>query len=235
MARSGHRHHAGHGHRSRFGRLVRSGCLWAASPGRGADWQSGPRSSKIPTASPEPQSTEGARGRPQHSPPRGSSVDIEAVIASALGIAAASVDDTLEFRIVPEWDSAAHLRLVLALQEALGVAIDDELAIELTSVPAIRAFASKNGDSRPSIGRTVDHCVVGSCELPRSSGSDPVWSSRVIHSRIGRLKKPPVAGRPSCSSAGRLGPSGSVCSPIEAKSHTSGRWRRSFRERHSYL
>ena len=79
-------------------------------------------------------------------------MDIEAVIASALGIAAASVDDTLEFRIVPEWDSAAHLRLVLALQEALGVAIDDELAIELTSVPAIRAFASKMATNDPRSG-----------------------------------------------------------------------------------
>ena len=38
-----------------------------------------------------------------------------------------------------------HLRLVVALEDALGVAIDDELAIELTSVPAIRAFASKGG------------------------------------------------------------------------------------------
>ncbi|HZT02743.1 MAG TPA: hypothetical protein VFA39_10815 [Steroidobacteraceae bacterium] len=98
---------------------------------------------KIPTASPEPPAPEAARGRPQHSHSRGSSVDIDSVIASALGIAAESVDDALEFRSVPEWDSAAHLRLVLALQEALGADIDDELAVELTSVPAIRAFASK--------------------------------------------------------------------------------------------
>lgn len=101
---------------------------------------------KIPKALPEPQSTDGVRGRPQRSQSRGASVDIDSVIAGALGIAAESVDDTLEFRVVPEWDSAAHLRLVLALQEALGVAIDDELAVELTSVPAIRAFASKDGD-----------------------------------------------------------------------------------------
>jgi acyl carrier protein len=99
---------------------------------------------KIPGSSPEPKSTE-AVDRPQRSHVRGSNVNIDSVIAGALGIAAESVDDTLEFRIVPEWDSAAHLRLVLALQEALGVAIDDELAVELTSVPAIRAFASRNG------------------------------------------------------------------------------------------
>lgn len=99
---------------------------------------------RIPTASPEPPSAEGAR-LPERSPSRAARVDIESVIAGALGIAAEAVDDTLEFRVVPEWDSAAHLRLVLALQEALGVAIDDELAVELTSVPAIRAFASKEG------------------------------------------------------------------------------------------
>jgi acyl carrier protein len=100
---------------------------------------------KIPTASSEPQSPEAPRAPPQRSHSRGSSVDIASVIANALGIAVESVDETLEFRAVPEWDSAAHLRLVLALQEALGVAIDDELAIELTSVSAIRAFASKEG------------------------------------------------------------------------------------------
>lgn len=101
---------------------------------------------KVPKALPEAQSTGAGRGRLQRLHPRSSRVDIESVIASALGIAAESVDDTLEFRGAPEWDSAAHLRLVLALQEALGVAIDDELAIELTSVPVIRAFASRSGD-----------------------------------------------------------------------------------------
>ena len=79
-------------------------------------------------------------------PPRGgSSIDIESVIASALGIPVESVNDSLEFRGVSEWDSMGHLRLVVALEDALGVAIDDELAIELTSVPAIRALASKGG------------------------------------------------------------------------------------------
>lgn len=101
--------------------------------------------SKIPGTSPEPQSTAAVHGRLQRTRSRAPTVDIDSVIASALGIAAESVDDTLEFRVVPEWDSAAHLRLVLALQEALGVAIDDELAVELTSVPAIRAFAAKEG------------------------------------------------------------------------------------------
>lgn len=111
---------------------------------------------KIPMASPGPPSTETSPGGPSteaapsrlpRSHPRGSSANIESIIASALGIAAESVDDTMEFRVVPEWDSMAHLRLVVALQEAFGVAIDDELAIELTTVPAIRAFASKkDGD-----------------------------------------------------------------------------------------
>jgi len=71
---------------------------------------------------------------------------IECVIANALGISAESVGDTLEYRGVPEWDSMAHLQLVMALEHSLGVSIDDELAVELTSVPAIRAFASRQCD-----------------------------------------------------------------------------------------
>lgn len=99
---------------------------------------------KVPGASSGSPSTEPGRPRGQGSPsPGASSLDIESLIARALGIATEAVNDSLEFRAVPEWDSMAHLRLVLALQEALGVTIDDELAIELTSVPAIRALASK--------------------------------------------------------------------------------------------
>lgn len=101
---------------------------------------------KIPGALPESQSTKAAGGRLQRSRSLGSTVDIDSLIASALGIDAESVDDALEFRGVPEWDSIAHLRLVVALQDALGVAIDDKLAVELTSVPSIRAFASKERD-----------------------------------------------------------------------------------------
>lgn len=101
---------------------------------------------KIPGTSSAPPSTEAITDRAQRLPlPRGSIVDIESVIASALGIAVESVDDALEFRAVSEWDSMGHLRLVAALEDALGVTIDDELAIELTSVPAIRALASKGG------------------------------------------------------------------------------------------
>lgn len=101
---------------------------------------------KVPGASIGPTPAEAIRDRAQRSPPRGeASLDIESVIAGALGIAVESVNDSLEFRGVSEWDSMGHLRLVVALEDALGVAIDDELAIELTSVPAIRAFASKGG------------------------------------------------------------------------------------------
>jgi acetyltransferase-like isoleucine patch superfamily enzyme/acyl carrier protein len=114
------------------------GVVLAGNPARVA--------AKIPAASSEPPATEATLSRVQRSlPPRGSSVEIETVIARALGIPVESVDESLEFRAISEWDSMGHLRLVVALGEALGVAIDDELAVELTSVPAIRAFASKVG------------------------------------------------------------------------------------------
>lgn len=76
-------------------------------------------------------------------PVRGLYVEIESVIANALGIDAQSVVDDLEYRGVPEWNSMAHMRLIVALEDALGVSIDDELVVALTSVSAIREFASK--------------------------------------------------------------------------------------------
>jgi citrate synthase len=65
---------------------------------------------------------------------------LEEVIATTLNISASKVVDSLAFNSIPEWDSLAHVNLILSLEEAYGVPIDEDRMIELTSVNAIRKF-----------------------------------------------------------------------------------------------
>ncbi len=65
---------------------------------------------------------------------------LEEVIAGTLRISPAKVTDALAFNAIPEWDSLAHMELMLALEAAYGVSIDEEAMIELTSVGAMRRF-----------------------------------------------------------------------------------------------
>lgn len=62
------------------------------------------------------------------------------VVATALQIDPARVDDSLDFDSAPEWDSVKHISLVLALEGEYGVTISDDDVVELTSYPAIRAL-----------------------------------------------------------------------------------------------
>lgn len=69
---------------------------------------------------------------------------IEEVVASTFRISPSAVTDALAFNGIPEWDSLAHMDLMLALEAAYGVSIDEDQMIELTSVGAIREFL-RNG------------------------------------------------------------------------------------------
>jgi citrate synthase len=65
---------------------------------------------------------------------------LEEVIAGTFRISPTKVTDALAFNAIPEWDSLAHMELMLALESAYGVSIDEDRMIELISVTAIRRF-----------------------------------------------------------------------------------------------
>ena len=64
------------------------------------------------------------------------------LIAATFGIEPSRVHDELEYDSIPEWDSLNHVNLMLALEQHTGRTIDEDTMVELTSVAAIRAFAS---------------------------------------------------------------------------------------------
>ncbi|MBR1217513.1 hypothetical protein JQ557_05915 [Bradyrhizobium sp. U87765 SZCCT0131] len=81
--------------------------------------------------------------------------ELESTIATALGVPAASITDDLAYRDIAEWDSLAHVRLMLEIEARYGVAITSDHVSELTSVGAIRAFLLNGLTLAPSPSPSV--------------------------------------------------------------------------------
>ncbi|MEU9095173.1 acyl carrier protein [Streptomyces sp. NPDC087901] len=67
---------------------------------------------------------------------------IRRVVAESLNICTSDVTDDLAFQSIPEWDSLAHVALMMRLEEVYDSLIDDEMLVELTSVRAIVGFVN---------------------------------------------------------------------------------------------
>lgn len=68
---------------------------------------------------------------------------IEAFVANALGISVDRLTDDVGYQSIVEWDSFAHVQMMLALEQELNVEITNELMIELDSIRAIKAYANR--------------------------------------------------------------------------------------------
>ena len=111
---------------------------------------------------------------------------IEAVIAKALLLDEDQVNDELAYQAVPQWDSLRHVALMLALERALGVEVDGELRVRLSSVRAIREFINEraagavpirladSGPRAPSpvIHRGLDGVHVDNSHITRIDGAN---------------------------------------------------------------
>lgn len=74
---------------------------------------------------------------------------VDEIISTALGVPADVVADDLEYGAIPEWDSLNHVKLMLALESAYGIEIDEDRMIDLISVAAIREFAAGHAEGAP--------------------------------------------------------------------------------------
>lgn len=77
---------------------------------------------------------------------------INAIMAETLGIAQTELTDNLGYQSIFQWDSLRHVSLMLRLEEAFGITIDQDLIIELRDCGSIRAYFSTkiiNEDYRP--------------------------------------------------------------------------------------
>jgi citrate synthase len=82
-------------------------------------------------------------------------LSVEALIANVLRIPEEEVTDDLEYRAIMEWDSLAHVHLMIALEEAYEIEIDIDFRITLTSVAAIRAYIQQHFSSNQEAATVV--------------------------------------------------------------------------------
>ncbi len=71
------------------------------------------------------------------------------LLAEAVGLPAGSIADDAGFDQVERWDSIAHMRLMLALEEKIGREVTAEETMELFSLPEIARFLER---ARPAAG-----------------------------------------------------------------------------------
>lgn len=67
---------------------------------------------------------------------------LAALVSRTLGVPRSQVTDQLGFGTIPEWDSLNHVQLMLAIEAAYAVEIDEERMITLTTLPRIREFVA---------------------------------------------------------------------------------------------
>jgi len=70
---------------------------------------------------------------------------VASVFSAVLGISLEAVTDELRYGAIPQWDSIAHMSVVVALEEAFGVMIDMEDVIDMNSVGKAREILRKHG------------------------------------------------------------------------------------------
>jgi len=59
--------------------------------------------------------------------------ELRAVFVEELGIDQKMVADTLEYNTLAEWDSIAHMRLIVAIETKFDIMIDTDDVIEMSS------------------------------------------------------------------------------------------------------
>ena len=69
------------------------------------------------------------------------------LIAETLGLAIEDLDDDLSMGDLPQWDSVAHVNLIMALESNYGLVVTPEMITQLTSIGAIKNQLSRNTQS----------------------------------------------------------------------------------------
>ncbi|MFQ5513644.1 MAG: acyl carrier protein [Myxococcota bacterium] len=67
-----------------------------------------------------------------------------ALIADVVGLPAGQISPMLRSAELDEWDSLAHLEIMMRIEEEFGVHVDMEAAGELESIPEILAFLERS-------------------------------------------------------------------------------------------
>lgn len=72
---------------------------------------------------------------------------VRTVFSEELGVDPEAVHDELKYNSIPEWDSASHMVMVVALEERLEIEFDSDEIVTLTSVGRIVEVLTSKGVS----------------------------------------------------------------------------------------
>jgi acyl carrier protein len=62
---------------------------------------------------------------------------IRAIMAEVLRLPADRIGADAAMGVVPNWDSTAHMRMMIALEDAFGIHLDESRMVEMTSFARI--------------------------------------------------------------------------------------------------
>lgn len=64
---------------------------------------------------------------------------LRVILSQLLGTSLEAISDETSNETVESWDSVKQLNIVLTLEEQFGISFDEQVALEIVSVPLIRA------------------------------------------------------------------------------------------------
>jgi acyl carrier protein len=68
---------------------------------------------------------------------------IRAIMAEVLRLPVERIGADAAIGTVPNWDSTAHMRMMIALEDELGIELDETRMVEMTSFATIRAVVDE--------------------------------------------------------------------------------------------
>ena len=68
---------------------------------------------------------------------------IREIMAEALRLPAERIGADAAIGTVPNWDSTAHMRMMIALEDEFGIELDETSMVEMTSFARIRAVVDE--------------------------------------------------------------------------------------------
>jgi acyl carrier protein len=74
---------------------------------------------------------------------------IRAIMAEVLRLPADRIGADAAIGTVPNWDSTAHMRMMIALEDAFGVELDESRMVEMISFAKIRDTIDELQSARP--------------------------------------------------------------------------------------
>lgn len=70
---------------------------------------------------------------------------VQEIFVNELGIEEDDYSEDLAYNSIPEWDSASHMVIIIAVEEKFGVELSSDEVVSMTSIPKIYSVLQSKG------------------------------------------------------------------------------------------